>query len=190
MAINYGKDIGYARERLCGSIVALGEDLIKVDGIEGDGEVLGWSIGFNKPVDGISLDDIDTEPVRMGYVNYPSRCGYLHRLPERHYKQGFRNNNTIMRIGSKPVSWGYTQELVMMFRGVYPSVDACVESLFNGEAVSKAFSRSFAARLDGRRKNLVLDYKGKEAGEINVKSQDINLANKYMFLSEVLQKCV
>lgn len=190
MSIDYGNDYEYAHSRLSSSIVMCGGDLLSIISVKSDGSVVAYDV-VNRQEIIVKLSDISTEPVPMGWVNYTDRCTYLNRMPARHYKQGFRGANTVMISDGRKRAWDLGREILMTVRGLYPNLDSCVETVYNEESTSKAFSRHFAVGEFGKKaKEMPLLYKAKQVGIVDSKSQKVQLSNKYMFLTESLEKCL
>jgi hypothetical protein len=66
--------------------------------------------------------------------------------------------------------------------GIYPTLQTCVEALVNKEAVSQAFSRTFAIAAGG-----ILLYKGNNVGSYK-DGGELVLKEKFFWLRESLEE--
>lgn len=188
MAIKYGNEIEYAREKLYGSVVAWGNTLVYVHEINSDGYCYITDL-MGKEYTSVPLDDLNMEPITLGYVNLGRMAPYVSRMPARYYRQGLRSQTTVARCeigGGGGLKFG--KELLLSYRGIYPSLDKCVEYLYNQEKLSCAFSRIFGVRK--YKEAIQLEYKSRKVGVVNCKTDEVILDNKYLFLEDALKPCL
>lgn len=164
MTVSYSSDYNYANAKLAGSLVRFGLTPVIVNEVDvDDGEVSFSYIGGNH--NHCHLDQLDLEPVPLGYVNHPQGCSYACRIPARHWRQGLRDGLINVK-GRTAIRVSITSRaLVNTILGVYPSLSSCFDALANGEATERAFSRDFAiGTTRGRRMRLI--YQGDDVGNV------------------------
>jgi hypothetical protein len=150
----YKDNIEYARQRLLGTVVRHNNEPFIVSKIGITGVVLGaYLTNALEPVQ-VDLDDLNLEPVPLGYVNYNNSSYYVVRKPmRRDWRQGLRMAN-IAFIGPAGFHDLPHKSIRKTILGEYPKIEAAVAKLRGG--VDKiAFSRHFALTS-----NLDLEYKG------------------------------
>jgi hypothetical protein len=139
----YGDDYQYAATRLCGSIVRKDRLPIYIHSISPNGDCeysylnnfLGVKMGH--------FDEINVDPIPLGYVNCKTNSIYCFRDPARKYKQGL--SSSVFRILNvrANISWK-SPYLSKTIAGNYPTPEKCLEEVECGETSMKAFSRFFA----------------------------------------------
>ena len=174
-------DANYANNRWANSVVRLGDTPIFINHIHGDGNVEYWpTSGMNGDMKNTSLDELNLEPIPLGYCNHQGEAKYLTRIPMRSdWRQGVRERTLTHRGSGRnpPLSC-----LSRVVKGIYPTLQACVEAIVNKEVVSQAFSRTFAIASSNR-----LMYKGEEVGSYK-EGGDLVLKDKYFWLRESLEE--
>lgn len=191
MSVDYGKDFDYARTRLVDSVVTLKKDgtpvyVLSVDAGNGTTVVMNC---LNKEMY-VNLDDLDLSPVKLGYANHDSGVCYLQRRPERRYRQGLRSSALYDKLGRGNVRiLGKT--LARCIRGIYPTLDSCIDSIENREVSEIAFCRDFCVG-NKLKDGYTLKYKGRNIGTIDI--QDgmpiYHIANKHIYLKESLEEAL
>ena len=91
MTIEYTQDAEYAGQKLSGSIVRLNGRPIYIERVYSDGSV--YATNFMGHEVNCQLNELDLEPVPLGYINLKRDAIYGQRMPSRYYIQGLRNNN-------------------------------------------------------------------------------------------------
>jgi hypothetical protein len=177
----YGKDYAYAATRLNGTIVRDkdGEPfhVINVD-VTGDavGYLLkGGSIN-NTPVHR-RVDDLNVQPVHLGYVNHEGGgVTYIRRMPlRRDWKQGLRSEQCVSsNIRLNGMDW---KELRKTILGEFIPFKRAIKYNFG-----VAFHRHWAVN----RKRLY--YKNKQVGIIHEDNPVLN--DEHQYLKEYLQECL
>lgn len=185
MSVKYINDWEYASEKLCGSDVFYNGEFCYVKNIDPDEIVTLWSYVTEKYLK-IPLSDLDLEPPKLGYVNLDYESSYISRVPKKYWKQG-QNKNTIL-AGSKHVGNNHYQKILLNFSKPFPSLEQCVEVVYNEEAISRAFHRNFCVM--GLDDNQHLFYKNYRVGLVNPKNLDLQLSGKALVLKEVLEECL
>lgn len=137
------------------------------------------------------LEDLNTDPVPLGFVNWGKEAIYVSRIPTRSWKQGLRSNSVYTSKAVNIPSLLNSFNLDRTVRGIYPTVVDGLELVTNSEMYSVAFSRNFAftqAKGLSKGKYLLL-YKNKTVGTLfseNNKEVLTTLAPEYKFLQESL----
>lgn len=193
----YGKDFAYANSRIQGTVVRLKKDnepvyvqlvnnmgLCSVVAIEGMDQHMEAAPGTSMT---IRLDDLNLEPVPLGYVNTGGRALYLQRIPIRRGpgNQGLTQGNcgsTGERLWRFP-----NKSLRQCIIGKYPSFDKAVEEAKvktrNGNGKLIAFHRHWAVGPD------TLYYKNELLVGTIVKGKPV-LDEKFNYLKESLTELV
>lgn len=187
MAVNYCDDYEYARDKLTGSYIQHENVLAEVVEVFSDCRVVLMGLDGREFI--ANLSELNLEPPKLGYVNMNPFACYVSRMPVRHFRQGFRRN-TIRATNSLLGNMGIhiDKSFLNCYKNIYPDLDHAVESVYNEESSSKAFSKNFAV---SRMEELIsLDYKGRQVGRVNTKTQDVTLDNNFLFLEEVLEACL
>jgi hypothetical protein len=148
----YGKDFGYANTRVTGTVVRLikGGEPVLVNTITNSGLC---SVTLLENIEAgdsttVHLDDLNLEPVPLGYVNHNGKAIYLQRIPVRRGpgNQGLNANNCIS-TGER--LWRFPNKaLRQCIMGKYPDFKTAFKSAnginkFNLEK-SIAFDRHWA----------------------------------------------
>lgn len=186
---NYGEDYSYASTRLRDTVVLdLDGAPLYISDITQEGGIVGGYLGDLSycipPIDHLNLhlDDVDTSPFKLGYINQGGRAQFAERTPTRYYKQGMNRNN--VHSDANIYGAGVRKTIV----GEYPSLSECMELVSCGEKLSWAFSRNFCVS-GGEELNLLFrdEVVGKclVLGERDVIPQ---LSEEFNFLSEMLQE--
>lgn len=107
----------------------------------------------------VNVEDLDLSYFKLGFVNVNTKKGqslaaFVSRTPVRQYKHGMCFRNTIVQripecyTASREQVFKSTR-LVPMFEDRYPTVEECLDQLFDMEGTnSLAFDREFAVRVD------------------------------------------
>lgn len=188
MSVNYNGDYSYAQEKLLGSTVSWGNKLVTVLKINPEGLCHLQDLFYGEYFD-VPLKELNLEPFPLGYVNEGNICLYLSRLPVRYYKQGLKNNTLGCSCSVKRnVHFNINKSLLAPFRDLYPPLEKCIEFVFNLEKISCAFSKTFG--VVSHKDNIKLEYKSKMVGNVNCKTDEITLDNKFLFLEDSLKSCL
>lgn len=187
----YGKDFTYAGTRIQESVVRLLKDNepVMVRNVGNRGQCLVTPIEFIETRDKdilVHLDDLNLEPVPLGYVNTGGKAIYLQRIPVRRGpgNQGLTQNNcgsTGERLWRFP-----SKSLRQCIIGKYPTFDKAVEeSKVNMRSGHKiiAFHRYWAVG------NETLYYKNELVVGAIVKGKPV-LGSSYQYLKEALSEIV
>jgi len=187
--VNYGHDNDYAETRLRNTIVkTVYNTVVLIENFSYDEGKFYCTDILAKAGLHLDLEELDMNPVELGFVNSPNNTDYISRMPSRHYKQGltaqtykggvYPNKNTFA-----------TASMAMCILGIYPKLIDCVESVSCGEAVSRGFSRNFSVSNTGE--DNVLTFRGDYVGAVHFNSDNGLLQNrldkKYNFLQEMLE---
>lgn len=175
------RDPEYAQNRLIGSVVRRGNVPIYIHHIHNDGQVdYVPTSGMNGEVKRTDLESLNLEPIPLGYCNHQGYAKYLTRIPMRNdWRQGLRERTLVHRGEGRnpPLSC-----LSRVVNGIYPTLQTCVEALVNKEAVSQAFSRTFAIAAGN-----ILLYKGNNVGSYK-DGGELVLKEKFFWLRESLEE--
>lgn len=186
MSISYNGDIGYASDKLTGSIVSLRGYPVMVNFFE-DGMVCYNFMGG--PREFCHLEDLDLTPIKLGYVNHPRGASYLSRIPARFYRQGIRANTLNVSGGNH---YNFDRYLNNTVRGIYPSFKNCLEGCFNKDFKSLAFGRRWALSqryFNAEQRNSIrLEYRGKPVGFLDKKNEEPVLTDGLQYLKESLEE--
>lgn len=145
MTISYNEDFNYAAQKLPGSIISYKGSPVMVNHVcPVEGRVEAVIVGTARNIEA-PLAEFDLEPIKLGYVNKTRDCVYTMRIPARHWRQGIRNNTLHVRGGRLNLNSRY---LINCVRGIYPSMEDCIEAIETGECTERAFSRRF--KVGGR----------------------------------------
>lgn len=186
MSVDYSSDPGYAGEKLNGSWIRYKDGIACVLVVGGDGTVVVRDLLGKE--EQTKLNELDLTPVELGFVNFGGKAPYLARMPARHYRQGFRENILRSVVNGKNFYINYGKELLLAHKNMYPSINNCVEEVYNGEVEGRAFCKKFA--IIKTRGDLGLSYKDKLVGIVDHKKDKVVLNNKFLFLEEVLKECL
>jgi hypothetical protein len=178
---NLLSDLQYVRGRLNNSIVnIIGDGPRVIKDIHGDGTVwanclkLGQSAIFK-------FDQIDLEPVKLGWVNVSGNSFYVMRTPVRAWSQGLTRDNTLILYCPEEqvpdnINYKWYHDTIV---GIFPSYEDCLR-LSGKEYKKRAFSRRFAISKDW------LFYKGMIVGDIENKLPKLD--PRYIYLREHLEE--
>lgn len=186
----YGKDYHYAGTRLGGSLIRKKDGSpVMVDYVNEDtGEVLVYNHKGKESK--VHLDDLDINPVKLGYCNSENSAAYFSRIPARRYRQGLRQEN----LGCKkkhsrnffvPLN---SKSMANCIRGLYPTLDLCIEKIENMESNAVAWCRDFAVGPK-EKMGYCLYYKGDRCGwiDLNKKIPVFSLNKDKNYLKELLE---
>lgn len=193
----YGKDFAYANTRIQNSVVRIlktGDPVIvNIVGVNGACSVTNVEDLDNRDLDGDNksfvchLDDLNLEPVPLGYVNNGGVAIYLQRIPVRRGpgNQGLTTNNCVSsgeRLFRFP-----NKSLKQCILGKYPLFEKALEESRALTKVGKqkiiAFNRYWAVGGD------VLFYKNHLAVGYIKDSKPV-LSSQYTYLKEALSELV
>lgn len=147
MTISYGNDVDYAQAKLTDSVVKVDNYPVHVLGVETSDSVRVKKL-LDKNYFYVKLNDLDLEPLRLGYANYGNEACYVTRLPQRSWKQGIRNSNMWSPKIRVPIE---SPSFVNLVLNNYPSLTLCLEYLDCVEVKTIAFSKHFALGLKEKR---------------------------------------
>lgn len=187
--VNYGKDNDYAETRIRNTILkTVYNTVVLVENFDYDeGKFYCRDLIATSGVY-LDLEELDMNPVELGFVNSPNSTDYITRMPVRHYKQGL-TAHSYKGKGFPHKNTFATTSMAMCILGIYPKLIDCVESVSCGEAVSKGFSRNFSILNTGE--DNVLTFRGDYVGSVHFNSDNGLLQNrldkKYNFLQEMLE---
>jgi hypothetical protein len=179
----YGRDYHYANTRLADTVVRLEKcgTPIYLHTVHGNGEVVYETLDVkNAPHQVCHLDDVNTCPVPLGYVNHQGGCSFIERMPVRRYRQGLRRDNMVSRDGTN-VSRLAWEHIAKTIKGEYPSLEKCVKDSINNGAVY-AWSRNWAIDWQSN-----IYYKGTLVGTKTSKTS-FELKPRYQYLKEALEE--
>ncbi len=144
MKLSYADDIDYAAKRLNNSVVR------KLDGTPfyvGRTTLGGASllhVGTNLVLNDeevVAHEDLDLEPIPLGYVNIGKDMTYVMRKPmRRDYRQGF-SHNSMATCGRIPPTSVELRKIVQPVLRQYPTFSQCIAAVASKVAI--AFSRDF-----------------------------------------------
>lgn len=184
MSLSYGDDYRYANERLNGSVITRKGLPVYINRVDEYGMVSFHIVGGNCSKEA-HIKEFDLTPIKLGYINYPTQAIYSFRVPVRGYRQGIRSGTFASRRGAGTKL--LTKSLSNCVQNIYPQIDTCVETIFNGEATSRAYHRKFSLAVDRKNSNrLFLKYRDSKVGSYDIKKNDINLDTNHQFLKEAL----
>ena len=184
----------YAVNRLANTIVR-GPDgqPFKVVNI-GEKRVVGTRL-----IDGVAVDiaynEMDINPVPLGYCNSRSRAMYLARIPKRQdWKQGLRHENcrvvpdlveAVDHGNPVLVDFPKWDKVAMTITNQYPSIVDCIKAVSTRKIASWAFHRYFSVDMD-----FFLHYKGAAVvGKIDPKNpRKYELADSFWWVKEALEE--
>jgi hypothetical protein len=175
----YKDNIAYARQRLLGTVVRIKDEPVKVTNISDKGIV---TAHFLKDVKEFytDLDNLNLEPVPLGYLNYRGSAYYVVRKPMREdWRQGLRIGN-IAFIGEEGFMELPKEELRNTILNSYPTFSEAVEAVTKKKSRKVAFNRVFAVSSD---KELL--YKQRVVGSFDKLP---HLTDKFRYLHECLQE--
>jgi hypothetical protein len=181
----YNDNVEYASQRLAGTIVRVGEVPVYVSSVfETRQEGILCKIQELQDTEDdskfVSVDNLNLEPVPLGYVNYGPSSYYMVRKPMRNdWRQGLRRGNSAF-IGDEGFYELPHQELNQTILGKYPKVKDALALVKTRIKDKVAFSRDFAVGYDK-----TLHYKGRRVGTFD---KQMTLDKKYFYLNEYLQE--
>ena len=165
----------YAASRLVDTIVRIGQDPVRIISVNDLAAVEVESL-IRARRKRVNFNELNLEPVQLGYVNYQGQAVYACRMPKRNdWRQGLRYDNmyfsyhydsrptasidytlSAVEVPAPPVrrrrpsgsrpSWSSIYQTI---RGNYPSIESCLEKIKSIDSV--AWSRDFAMINCGER---------------------------------------
>lgn len=171
------------RARLEGTIIRYEDDPILVTGNEGFDIFISYLSGTKKELVSIKDSKLNFKAVPLGYVNYRGRAYYLHRIPQRRWKQGLSAAGVYSVTPNAPIENLLRKPLVATIKGIYCSYDKALSDIQNKTMVSIAFNRVIAIRKEDLG-NIKLEYKGTEVGWFE--GDKVILGKDYVHLKEHL----
>jgi hypothetical protein len=175
----YKDNIPYAKQRLVGTIVRIKDEPVKVLDISPKGIATAYFLKDENEFF-TDIDNLNLEPVPLGYINYKNQAYYLVRKPIREdWRQGLRVGN-IAFIGPQGFMEFPRKELRDTILNQYPTFAQAVEAVAKQRKAKVAFSRVFAVSAD---KELL--YKERVVGSFDKLPQ---LSDKFRYLHECLQE--
>lgn len=179
----YGTDWAYANSRLEATVVRIGQRPFFVR-LVGEGcQVVGYYLDDGKAII-VKLDDLNLEPVPLGFCNFGGYACYLTRVPmRRDWRQGLRHGNFTSMYGhsAEMIDWPSVGKAI---EGKYPTLE---EALATKGSKSVAWCREWGVQFVQNSKRLIYKHMG-EVGRF-VKGKPI-LHEKYNYLREALEEHV
>jgi hypothetical protein len=176
----------YASTRLDGTVIRKGNRPIYVNscGEHSKGIAVNWEDLIDHSMGTDLLDDLDINPVPLGYANHDGRVTYLTRMPMRQdWKQGLRDKNTTSCDGfGNELSYGIIARTIL---GEYPRFSTCLEKVGTHPMVqAMAFSRDFAIVKNGS-----LTYKGLfNVGSVIFDTGAVNITDSFSWVREAFSE--
>lgn len=181
----------YASSRLKETIVRLKTGIpIQILSIRGVNEVVYSNLATSD--NGVcTLQDLNIDPVPLGYCNIKTYCSYLVRMPMRQdWKQGLRSNSLRDVAGRRvEVSYSYLVDTIL---GKFPSFKDAIDKMttksknpFNTSVTkpkSVAFNRDFCIKEEG-----LLEYKGVFVVGTYTKSGGYDLKERFGWVEDCLK---
>lgn len=188
MPLSYEDDFEYAKHKIVGSVVRLGEKLVRVDKVDTlTGEVYCRVFPEHNLIS-CELKELNLEPFPLGYFNYEGDALYSRRLPSRQWKQGVRKENcqitSHVNLGKFIPNSAFEQALLQLYTNHYQNKQVCLEKIANGEATSLAFHRNFSVATP----KFTLRYRGNVIGGLNPDNGEAIVQPKFNFLQKVLEE--
>jgi len=171
------KEPQYAKQRLLETVVRWKGNAVMVKEITGNRVI--FKILSNGTAGDCPFNELDINPVPLGYCNAGIDAQYLARIPMREdWKQGLRFNNLRNHQGHTPdISW---KSIANTIEGKYPTIEEAFKSLKSPNKNSVAFSRNFAITKEKR-----LRYKGNHDVGYFTDVNEYTLEGKYIYLKEL-----
>lgn len=180
----YGKDHEYANSRLHETIVRRGDVPVYVYGVRA-GMVVQYvtleNVGKEDPQE-CPIDELNLQPVPLGYCNYNKNAIYLQRMPmRRDWRQGLRRGNfTCCGIGADPNRVPY-ESIAQTIIGDYPTFKASLDAVSKLKSV--AWSRFWSVN-----NGLEVFYKGSINPVGRIEEGEVILEPSYYYLREALKE--
>ena len=174
------QDIRYSQERLIGTIARVKNKAAAIIGL--DATVVMYSELTSGKQTANAIQDLDVNPVPLGYMNYDETANWLCRSSVRNdWKQGLRAKTIRSLNGEVFLEGNAMKALGRCIEGDYPTYEKALK-VTSERGTMMAFSRDFAV-FSG----LKIYYKGKyEVGQIN--NKEITLFDKFKWLTESLEE--
>lgn len=178
----------YASTRLNDTVIRKGTTPILVNNCEDHsiGKIVVYWSGIMDGAGGADfLNDLNLDPVPLGYVNYDGSVQYMTRMPMRQdWKQGLRDRNVVTYQGfNNDFSYKIIGKTIM---GDFPKFSKVLERLNGGGYNIQAFDRDFA--LDRRGD---LWYKGMfTIGRVNMTSGAVNIDDSFSWVREAFSEAM
>ena len=183
----YSDNTGYAHERLSDTVIRLcNGELVYVSSVGSNGRASCYKLdNFNKTLT-VKLDDLDVEPLPLGWTIYGRDCDFVSRRPVRRYKQGTHWGNItgvrLDRYGGRSASNYRLLEPVVYNN--YPSWSTALQLV--EDVYDKApLNRDFA--IDSKMRLWYKSYPD-SIGVYNERDQRIYLDATRSYLSEVVEE--
>lgn len=188
----YGNDYGYAATRLDDSIARLVDGTpiyIRAVGINGDVHYFDLEVVGSPEQKGkiAKFNNLNLEPVPLGYVQTRNGCVYAQRLPIRKWKQGLRMGENCT-LNNNNVDY---KALTSSIKGEYPKFENIVNK--DNVAYNNPFKRPMLVTKEAwhrhwavDRKNKTVEYRGEVVGKI-VDGRP-QLEPKFKYLQECLEE--
>ncbi len=180
-------EISYAQTRLQGTIVRLGKRPVSVIEISSTGLTAISYLEDNK-TDSCKLNDLNIDPVPLGYVNTNKNSFYAVRMPMRNdWKQGLREINLRSSEGMKILNAVNWKMVARTIEGEFTPFKGCLNMTTKGEAEKQAFSRNFClVRNTEDSETPFLYFKGVKNVGLVLNKKPV-LEDKFDWLNEMLQ---
>lgn len=186
--VNYNGDNNYAESRIRGTVLkTVYNTVVLVDSLDYDEGRFNCRNLISGEYSYLDLDELDMDPVELGFINGRFSTNYHTRMPARHYKQGL-TSYTFQEGFVDDAVWS-SVTMAKCILGIYPKLIDCVESVFCGEASSRGFSRNFSVSSIGG--DRLLTFRGNIVGEALFNTDNgllqTRLSKKHNFLQEMLE---
>jgi hypothetical protein len=181
-------EVNYAITRLPGTVVRLGKRPVTIMEISSTGLVVFCYLDGAGKVESCKLNDLDINPVPLGYVNKPDNSYYAVRMPMRNdWKQGLRDVNIRTSDGAKILNYVNWKHIAKTIQGEFTPYKGCLNMVQKGTAVKQAFGRNFAlVQNELEPETPYLFFKGvKKVGMVLNKKPA--LEDKFHWLGEMLE---
>lgn len=188
MTISYNSDPRYAHAKLAGSVVRYKDDPVMVEAVHSHNDVSVYKVQGG--MFSCRLNDLNLEPVPLGYVNHSRGSTYTLRVPARYWRQGLRDSTLHVLGPTARRTSALSHSMVRCIKNIYPTIRDCVETVFVGEVLERAFCREFSIYGKVGQKKQHLMYKGMKVG--HVEQDGDGFAFKFDegkdYLEEILQE--
>lgn len=148
------------------------------------------------PMANVKLSDpnLNYMTFQLGYSNFHGSAVYWYRKPVKQYKQGLKNDQVAYRVANyalqvPDLSFTFSNPIVSMLEGEYPSLAKCSQDLREERASSLAFHKDFALSYNPVFNAFELEYKGAKIGH-TPDFVNVNLTDKYAYVKEALMEAI
>lgn len=179
----YSDDYEYANSRLAETIVRLGKEPIFVFSVRSGMTVQYAPLSDLTDVKICHIDELNLQPVPLGYCNYNKHASYLTRMPmRRDWRQGLRRGNfcSLNAVNADRIPYESLRQAII---GDFPSLAAALEAAKKVKSI--AWHRHWAVDNFGQ-----LFYKGGTKPVGKVVNGELQLDSRYIYLNESLKESV